>query len=85
MELADINRVGIVGAGTMGHGIAINFALAGYPTMISDLSDEILRQSTGRIRAALDMFVEGQLVTPSAPMKPWRSFSPRAFKDLCDE
>jgi len=63
VQLADIKRVGIVGAGTMGHGIAINFALAGYVTMISDLSDAILRQSQERIRAALDMFVEGELIS----------------------
>ena len=82
MELADINRVGIVGAGTMGHGIAINFALAGYPTMISDLSDEILRQSTGRIRAALDMFVEGQLVTRKRADEATALIQPTSLEDL---
>ncbi len=63
MELADVKRVGVVGSGTMGHGIAINFALSGYPTVISDLSDEILRKSMANIRAALDLFVEGKLVS----------------------
>lgn len=63
MQLGDIKRVGVVGAGTMGHGIAINFALAGYPTLISDLNDEILSQSTERIGKALDMFVEAALIT----------------------
>ena len=29
--LSDIKTVGVVGAGTMGFGIALNFALAGYP------------------------------------------------------
>ena len=29
MKLEDINNVGVVGAGAMGFGIAINFALGG--------------------------------------------------------
>ena len=50
MNLADIKQIGVVGAGTMGHGIAINFALAGYPTLISDVTEAVLKESTARIR-----------------------------------
>jgi 3-hydroxybutyryl-CoA dehydrogenase len=63
MNLADVKRVGVVGAGTMGHGIAINFALAGYPTLISDVTEAVLKESTARIRSALDLFVEESLVS----------------------
>ena len=63
MNLADVKRVGVVGAGTMGHGIAINFALAGYPTLISDVTEAVLKESTARIRAALDLFVEESLIS----------------------
>ncbi len=63
MNLADVKRVGVVGAGTMGHGIAINFALAGYPTLISDVTEAVLKESTVRIRSALDLFVEESLVS----------------------
>ncbi len=63
MELTDVKRVGVVGSGTMGHGIAINFALSGYPTVMSDLSDEILGKSMANVRAALDLFVEGGLIS----------------------
>lgn len=63
MELTDVKRVGVVGSGTMGHGIAINFALSGYPTVMSDLSDEILGKSMANVRAALDLFVEGELIS----------------------
>ena len=31
MELADIKKVGVVGGGTMGFGVAINFALGRIP------------------------------------------------------
>jgi 3-hydroxybutyryl-CoA dehydrogenase len=47
----------------MGHGIAINFALAGYSVLLSDLNDAILQQSEARIRSALDLFVDETLVT----------------------
>jgi 3-hydroxybutyryl-CoA dehydrogenase len=63
MELADIKKVGIVGGGTMGFGIAINFALWGYPTMISDLSDDILERSMHNVKTAMDLFVEEGLIS----------------------
>ena len=63
MELADIKKVGVVGGGTMGFGIAINFALGGYPTIIRDLSDALLQQSMKNIKSAMDLFVEEKLIT----------------------
>jgi 3-hydroxybutyryl-CoA dehydrogenase len=63
MDLADIKRVGIVGSGTMGFGVAINFALGGYRTMISDLDDETLQQAMKNVHSALSLFVEEQLIT----------------------
>jgi 3-hydroxybutyryl-CoA dehydrogenase len=64
MELADIKQVGVVGGGTMGFGIALNFALGGYPTVISDLSADILERSLHNIKAALALFVEEALINP---------------------
>ncbi|MBV7336218.1 3-hydroxyacyl-CoA dehydrogenase family protein [Chloroflexi bacterium TSY] len=63
MQLNDIKQIGVIGSGTMGFGIAINFALWGYPTMMSDLSDEILEQSMKNVRSAMALFVEGELIT----------------------
>lgn len=63
MELADIKKVGVVGGGTMGFGIAINFALGGYPTIIRDLSDALLQQSMRNIKSAMNLFVEEELIT----------------------
>ncbi len=63
MDLKDIKKVGVVGAGTMGFGIAINFALWGYPTIMSDLSDEILKQSMKNVKSAMELFVEEGLIT----------------------
>ena len=63
MELSDVCQVGVVGGGTMGFGIAINFALGGYRTIICDLNDEVLEQSMANIRSALNLFVEEELIT----------------------
>ena len=58
-----MNQVGVVGGGTMGFGIAINFAIGGYSTVISDLSDEVLKRSIANIKSALNLFVEEELIT----------------------
>ena len=63
MDLSDIKQIGVVGSGTMGFGIAINFALWGYPTIMSDLSDEVLARSMHHVESALNLFVEGALIT----------------------
>lgn len=63
MQVADIQTVGVVGGGTMGFGIAINFALWGYRTIISDLSAEILNRSMATIAKAMDLFIEGELIS----------------------
>jgi 3-hydroxybutyryl-CoA dehydrogenase len=49
-----IDRVTVLGAGTMGHGIAINAATAGYEVVIFDIDDEAAKAGLGRCRAFLD-------------------------------
>ncbi|MFC1942784.1 3-hydroxyacyl-CoA dehydrogenase family protein [Chloroflexota bacterium] len=63
MKLEDIKKVGVVGAGTMGFGITINFALCGYPTIMSDLNDGILKESLKNVKSAMKLFVEEELIT----------------------
>jgi 3-hydroxybutyryl-CoA dehydrogenase len=65
MQLSDIKTIGVVGGGTMGFGIAINFALWGYPTIISDLNNDTLAGTRSNIAHALRLFVEGGLITQS--------------------
>ena len=45
-----VNKVGIIGAGTMGGGIAMNFASAGVPVTIVEMKDEALQRGLGTIR-----------------------------------
>lgn len=62
MQIDTISRIGIVGAGTMGHGIALNFALGGYGVILFDIKEEILSSSLENIQKALDLFVEENLI-----------------------
>ena len=48
--LKEINSVGVIGAGTMGGGISMNFANAGIPVTIIEQSQERLDKGIGIIR-----------------------------------
>ena len=48
--LRPIRKVGIIGAGTMGGGIAMNFANAGIPTVIVEVSHDALQRGLGLVR-----------------------------------
>jgi 3-hydroxybutyryl-CoA dehydrogenase len=61
--LSDIKTVGVVGAGTMGFGIALNFALAGYPVILNDVSDDVLARAMKNAEAALQLMREERLIT----------------------
>ena len=57
-------RVAVVGAGTMGHGIAYVAALSGYRVTLADADVPALDRAMARIRAAFDKGVERAKVTP---------------------
>jgi len=46
----DVNSVGVIGAGTMGGGIAMNFANVGIPVTIVEMKQEALDKGLGIIR-----------------------------------
>jgi len=54
MKAADLSQVAVLGAGTMGAGIAGLFARAGCQVWLVDRSDEILDRGMGMLRAAQD-------------------------------
>jgi 3-hydroxybutyryl-CoA dehydrogenase len=56
--MADINRVGIVGAGLMGHGIAQVTSQAGYEVVVREVDDDRLAKGIGRIEKQLARAVE---------------------------
>lgn len=61
-----IERVGIVGAGQMGNGIAHVFALAGYEVLMSDISDDAMKAAVSLIDRNLDRQVTRDLISAEA-------------------
>jgi 3-hydroxybutyryl-CoA dehydrogenase len=50
----DVKTIGVIGAGTMGRGIAYAAAFGGYRTVLEDVSSEMLDQGIEYIRQSLD-------------------------------
>jgi len=59
----EIERVGVVGSGTMGHGIAQVSAMSGFETVILDVKQEFLDGAMKRISSSLDKMVEKGKIT----------------------
>ena len=59
----DIKRVGVIGAGQMGNGIAHVFALAGFDVLLHDVSEEALDRAPEIIAANIDRQVARGKVT----------------------
>lgn len=54
----EIKKVGVVGCGMMGSGITIVCAQAGYPTIVSEVSDDLLNKGLASIDVFLGNSVE---------------------------
>ncbi len=63
MDAPTISRIAVVGAGTMGHGIAQVCAAAGYHTCLFDIRQELVDGGLSRIRKNLDKGVAKQKVS----------------------
>ena len=57
-SIMSIERIGVVGAGTMGHGIGQIAAQAGYDTLLCEINTELLASALDTIRANLAKSVE---------------------------
>ena len=62
MDADEIGCIGVVGAGLMGHGIALQFALGGYDVRLNDVSEDRLEAALDNVRATLVMLEEMNLV-----------------------
>lgn len=60
-----IRNIAVLGAGTMGHGIAETFAMYGYPVNLYETSEKIKRSVMGTIKAELIFAAENGLVNKS--------------------
>jgi len=63
MHLEAVDTVGVVGAGTMGNGIAQVSAMAGYDVVMRDVSDELVAAGFEDIQASFERLVARDTVT----------------------
>lgn len=54
----NIKKIGIVGAGQMGHGIALVSAQAGFTVVLRDMNEELVQKGLNRINSFLSKSVE---------------------------
>jgi 3-hydroxybutyryl-CoA dehydrogenase len=59
-----MKQVSIIGAGTMGHGIAQSFAVHGWQVRLHDVDRSIVETAQRRIQTNLSVFVEAGLLAP---------------------
>ena len=64
-ELDTVETVGVVGAGTMGSGIAQVAATAGYDVVMRDVEPGFVEDGLDRIEGSLDRFVGKEELTPA--------------------
>ena len=62
MEVEDVTKVAVLGAGNMGHGIAEVVAIAGFTVVMRDITEELVKKGYEGIVWSLDKLVEkGQI------------------------
>jgi 3-hydroxybutyryl-CoA dehydrogenase len=82
----EIKTVGVIGAGTMGRGIAYAAAFGGYRTVLEDVSPEMLKQGSDYISQALEEGVARGKVTADQKTKALANLTTaRSVEDLCRE
>ncbi|MGC2738204.1 MAG: 3-hydroxyacyl-CoA dehydrogenase NAD-binding domain-containing protein [Candidatus Acidiferrales bacterium] len=82
----DVKTIGVIGAGTMGRGIAYAAAYGGYRTILEDVSPEMLEQSVAYIQEALAEGVARGKVTAELQKSALANLTTsRSVEDVCRE
>src|SRR5436309_6965765 len=90
-EPRPVRKVGVIGAGTMGGGISMNFLSTGIPVTIVEMGQEALDRGTGLMRknyeasAAKGKLTEAQVSIAMGRLTPTLDFSALADCDLIIE
>ena len=63
MKLEEIQRIAVLGAGTMGPGIAQCYAMSGREVCLYDISESALVKARAMLLSNLDTFVDEELLT----------------------
>lgn len=83
--LRPINKVGVIGAGTMGGGISMNFLSAGIPVTIVEMQQDALDRGTGVMRRNYEASAAKGRIKPDAPEKAMGLLTPTlSLDDLAD-
>lgn len=64
-----VNKIGVVGAGQMGHGIALVSAQAGFTVVIRDIEEEFVEKGISKIEKFLNKSVEKQKISENDKKK----------------
>jgi 3-hydroxybutyryl-CoA dehydrogenase len=82
----EIKTIGVVGAGTMGRGIAYAAAFGGYRTVLEDVSPEMLEQGLRYISQALEDGLARGKATPEQNERALANLTTsRSVEDVCRE
>lgn len=63
MVLEDIKNITVVGAGLMGHGIGLAYALGGYQVTLNDVNEEVLHKAMANIKNNLEMLLANDVIS----------------------
>jgi 3-hydroxybutyryl-CoA dehydrogenase len=86
MEMADIRKVAVIGAGLMGHGIAQEFATAGYTVGLHDRTEEHLLRAIDNIQTNLHRLAENGFLSSEQIQPTLSRITPTTRLELvCEE
>ena len=81
----EIKKVGVLGCGLMGSGIAQTAATAGFETIVREVSDDLIAKGFGGIDKSLARFAEkGTLTADQQKEIRGRLSGTTSFEDLAD-
>jgi 3-hydroxyacyl-CoA dehydrogenase len=81
----DIKRAAVIGAGTMGGGIAMTYANAGIPVLLKDVDDAALQRGMATIRRNYDVTMSKGKMTAEQVEKTMALITPTTTYDGFDE
>jgi 3-hydroxybutyryl-CoA dehydrogenase len=82
----EVKTIGVIGAGTMGRGIAYATAYGGYRTILEDVSPEMLEQGVAYIRQTLEEEVaRGKVPEAKRKITLANLTTSRSVEDVCRE
>ena len=81
----EVKKVGVLGCGLMGAGIAQTSAMAGFETTVREVSEELLQKGFAAIEKSLERFADkGTITAEQQKQARDRLFGTTSFDDLSD-